>query len=163
MDHCPRFYSDKYNTTTQINPSRNILANILSDLNRQRLTSIDTAPKWPNPPRFRFKRRFVSTLVQEYFGKKFDKLPDTYTSFEEIDAKCHELTQKYSGKTISELFDIFNIKMGKAPSKEDAERVVVKMFGGTASKINKVEMLTTNIPLSGKQSSSRKRDTEQKI
>ena len=53
--------------------------------------------------------------------------------------------------------------MGKAPSKEDAERVVVKMFGGTASKINKVEMLTTNIPLSGKQSSSRKRDTEQKI
>lgn len=113
---------------------------ISSDLNRQRLTSIDTAPKWPNPPRFRFKRRFVSTLVQEYFGKKFDKLPDTYTSFEEIDAKCHELTQKYSGKTISELFDIFNIKTGKAPSKEDAERVVVKMFGGTASKINKVEM-----------------------
>lgn len=122
---------------------------ISSDLNRQRLTIIDTAPKWPNQPRFRFKRRFVSTLVQEYFGKKFDKLPDSYTSLEDIDAKCHELTRQYGGKTIAELFDILGIKTGEKPSRADAERVVVRMFGGEAAKISKVEMFN-KYSISGK-------------
>lgn len=113
---------------------------ISSDLNRQKLTSIDTAPKWPNPPRFRFKRRFVSTLVEEHFGAKYDKLPDSYTSFDEIDDKCHTLTDQYKGKTIAELFDIFDIPVNHEPSKNDAEHVVVRMFGGNASKLSKVEM-----------------------
>ena len=52
----------------------------------------------------------MSALVQEYFGKKFDKLPDSYTGIEDIDAKCHELTRQYSGKTIAELSDILEIK-----------------------------------------------------
>ena len=40
---------------------------ISSELRKQ-LMLIDTAPKWPNAPRFRLKRAAVSTLVQKHFG-----------------------------------------------------------------------------------------------
>ena len=40
---------------------------ISSELRKQ-LMLIDTAPKWPNPPRFRLKRPVVSTIVQKHFG-----------------------------------------------------------------------------------------------
>lgn len=115
---------------------------ISSDLNRQKLTVIDTAPKYPNPPRFRLKRRFVSALVNECFGAQYDKLSRAYSSFDEIDSECRILTQRYRGKTIDELFDIFGILAGPDPSKKDSERVIVRMFGGSAKHMRNVEVFT---------------------
>lgn len=37
---------------------------------RDKLAYIDTAPKWPNPPRFRLKRQVVTDIVQKHFGNK---------------------------------------------------------------------------------------------
>lgn len=111
---------------------------ISSDLNRQQLTVIDTAPKWPNPPRFRLKRSFVSTIVNECFGKKYDSLPHSYSSFGELDSICHELTEQYAGRSIKELFNLLGLPHKKAFSKQDAENVIVRMFGGTATKMSKV-------------------------
>lgn len=115
---------------------------ISSDLNRQKLTVIDTAPKWPNPPRFRLKRRFVSTLVEECFGAEYDKLPHTYTSFSDIDRKCHELKEHYQGKTVADLFALLNIMTGSSTAKQNSERVIVRMFEGTAKTMNKVEVFS---------------------
>ncbi|OZG61495.1 MutH family type II restriction endonuclease [Bifidobacterium lemurum] len=112
---------------------------ISSDLNRQRLTVIDTAPKWPNRPRFRLKRKFVSTLVNQRFGMQYDILPREYTGFEDLDFECHQLTQQYAGKTVFELFDEFGIPRKAEASKRDAERIVVAMFGGKAKKMSRVE------------------------
>lgn len=98
---------------------------------------IDTAPKWPNSPRFRLKRTTVSTLVQKHFGDKFEKLDDTYLNFKELDNKLHNLTQKYKNKTVRELmkeFDILPTKNGSAP-KAISEQIIVKMFGGSVKKL----------------------------
>jgi hypothetical protein len=115
---------------------------ISSELNRQKLTVLDTAPKWPNRPRFRLKRRFVSAIVNEHFGTHYDKLPDTYSTFAEVDNKCVELTKLYSGKSLFELFNILGITQRQLPSKKDSERVIVRMFGGHALRMSSVEMFT---------------------
>ncbi|OLR22519.1 MutH/Sau3AI family endonuclease [Bacillus cereus] len=109
---------------------------------RKNLMLIDTAPKWPNRPRFRLKRTTVSTLVQKHFGNKFEKLDETYLNFKELDNKLHNLTQKYKNKTVRELMKQFNIlptKNGSAPN-SISEQIIVKMFGGTAKKLSKIEL-----------------------
>lgn len=111
---------------------------ISSDLNRQQLTVIDTATKWPNPPRFRLKRSFVSAIVNEYFGAKYDELPQSYSSFWELDSMCHKLAEQYAGQSIKELFDLLGLPQNKIISKQDAENVIVHMFGGTATKMSRV-------------------------
>lgn len=68
---------------------------------------IDTAPKWPNPPRFRLKRSAVTAMVQSYFNNaQFEELKEHLNSFSEFDQKLHDLTMKYQGKTIAELISI---------------------------------------------------------
>ena len=109
---------------------------------REKLMYIDTAPKWPNPPRFRFKRSFVTSIVKDYFDKKLEKLHDEFDSFKEFDKKLHHLTEIYKGKSVIELLDYFSInyddeeKLNKAIS----EQIVVKMFGGSSKKINKIDL-----------------------
>lgn len=120
----------------------------LSSELRKQLLMIDTAPKWPNNPRFRLKRSVVTTMVQEYFGKDFEKLPEQYLTYGDIDRKCHELSKKYSGKTISELADIFNIK-DNLENKAIGEKVIVRMFDGLSKKMNNIELFS-KIGLIGK-------------
>lgn len=118
---------------------------ISSELRKQ-LMMIDTAPKWPNPPRFRLKRAAVSTLVQKHFGTKLEQLNETYSSFEELDAELHKLTVKYQGKTVHELMEMLNIPI-VLNSKEDvqkgvSEQIIIKMFGGEAKKLSKIELFS---------------------
>lgn len=110
---------------------------ISSELNRQRLSVIDTSPKWPNKPRFRLKAAFVTAIYNKYAGISFDDLPDDIRSLGELDHECHRITDLYGGKTVEELFRIFGID--NRPAKSDGEAVTVRMFGGTAKKMGKVE------------------------
>ncbi|MFT9012436.1 MutH/Sau3AI family endonuclease, partial [Liquorilactobacillus mali] len=109
---------------------------------RKNLMLIDTAPKWPHRPRFRLKRSTVTAIIRSYFGKKYDTLPQSYSSFDDIDSKLSDLTLKYSGKTIEELLNIFRLSdsPNKKSKKAIAEEIVVKMFGGKAKKLNKIEV-----------------------
>ena len=106
---------------------------------RDRLLYIDTAPKWPNPPRFRLKRSVVTNIVQKHFGESLEQLPERYTSYSDIDHKCHELTVKYSGKTVESLADILCLD-GRLDGKAISERLIVRMFDGQAKKLQKVEL-----------------------
>ncbi|PJM74119.1 restriction endonuclease [Bifidobacterium primatium] len=116
---------------------------ISSELNHQ-LACLDTAPKWPKRPRFRLKRAFVSTIVQEYFGEKFERLPESYDGYSAIDRRCHQLNARYSGKTLNELIDTFDIPVTNRQkvNKGIAEQLVVRMFDGTAKTMNKVEVFS---------------------
>lgn len=112
---------------------------ISSELNRQELSVLDTAPKWPNPPRFRLKRQFVTLIAEKYFGGKFDQLPMRYSSLNDLERECQRLTRSYSGKTVHELCVELGIERTTV-SKRDAEMVVVRMFGGAAKKMRNVEI-----------------------
>lgn len=118
---------------------------ISSELRKQ-LMLIDTAPKWPNPPRFRLKRPTVSTLVQKHFGTKLEQLSKTYSSFKELDAELHKLTVTYKGKTVRELIQVLDIPFD-FDKKQDAhkgisEQIIIKMFGGKAKKLSKIELFS---------------------
>lgn len=109
---------------------------------RDKLMYVDTAPKWPNSPRFRLKRSVVTSIVQNHFEKKLEILPDKIDSFSEFDKKLHEITKLYKGKTVEELVKYFEIeyndinKLNKAIS----EQIVIKMFGGKSKKINQIDL-----------------------
>ncbi|RHW57252.1 restriction endonuclease [Clostridium botulinum] len=121
----------------QYDEPENEYPRISSEL-RSRLVYIDTAPKWPNRPRFRLKRQFLTSIVQNHFGNRLEQLPGKYMSFNDIDRKCSELTSLYCGKTVQELVDILGIE-GKI-NKVISEQIVVRMFGGEAKKISKIEL-----------------------
>lgn len=108
----------------------------LSSELRSDLLFIDTAPKWPHPPRFRLKRSVVSSMVRKSFGERLEQLPDTYTSYAAIDAKLHQLSAQYVGKTIDELRTAFHLHDSKAV----AEEFVVNMFGGKSRKMSGIEL-----------------------
>ena len=106
---------------------------------RGQLMLIDTAPKYPNPPRFRLKRAFATQIANQYFtGKKYDRLPQKITKYADIDAKCQQMTVQFQGKTFNEIADILGIKFNR-DVKNFAEQVVTHMFGSKAKKLNDIE------------------------
>lgn len=120
----------------------------LSSELRDKLLYIDTAPKWPNRPRFRLKRSLVSGIVQAHFGTNLEQLPKSYTSYEEIDAQCRLLTIRYEGKSINEIAEDLKLEQSKY-NKSIVEQLVVRMFGGHAAKMQQIELFS-KIGLLGK-------------
>ena len=106
---------------------------------RPKLMYIDTAPKWPNSPRFRLKRSVVTSIVQDHFGETLEQLPKTYSSHAEIEETIHELGEKYEGKTIQELIDLLDIT-ATTINKSIGEQIIVKMFGGTSKKMQDIKL-----------------------
>lgn len=113
---------------------------------RPQLMLIDTAPKWPNRPRFRLKRSTVTTMVQKYFGKKFEQLEQEYNTYEELDEQLNRFTKQYKNKTIQELLQILSIpiKLNQTGdvSKSVTEQIVTRMFGAKSKKIGKIELFS---------------------
>ena len=109
---------------------------------RDKLVYIDTAPKWPNPPRFRLKRKVVTDIVQSHFGDKLEQLPGSYKCYSDVDNMCHDITIKDKGMTIEQLLLKYNIKVKDVNrvSKSVNEAIVVKMFGGKSKKMNQIEL-----------------------
>lgn len=106
---------------------------------RGQLMLIDTAPKFPNNPRFRLKRAYATVIADQHFSKKqFEKLSESISKYTDIDRKCQLMTQKYKGKSFSQIaLELgVNIDLGV---KNFAECAVVKMFGGHATKLNDIE------------------------
>lgn len=107
---------------------------------------IDTAPKWPNRPRFRLKRSTVTTMVQKYFGKKFEQLEKEYNTYEELDEQLNGFTKQYKYKSIQELLQILdipvNLNRAGDVSKSVTEQIVTRMFGAKSKKISKIELFS---------------------
>lgn len=104
------------------------------------LSYIDLAPKFP--PRFRLKKPIVSTMISNHFGDDLEKLTGRYRSISDVDKRCRELTELYSGKTIGELAQLFHLSVveKEGVNKNIAEQITVAMFGGKSKKINQIEL-----------------------
>ena len=111
----------------------------LSSELRNQLCLIDTAPKYPHPPRFRLKRSAVNAIIQEHFGERLEQLPQSYTSYNSVDLKCHEVTELNKGKTVQNIVDYYEIPVGKV-DKSIAERLIINMFDGKAKKMSKIKL-----------------------
>lgn len=108
---------------------------------RKVLNYIDLAPKFP--PRFRLKKPIVSLIIARHFGYKLEQLPGRYSTISDIDKKCRELTELYSGELIGSLakkFDIPIVSEKGIDKKGVAENIVTAMFGGISKKINQIEI-----------------------
>lgn len=123
------------------------------------LLVIDTAPKYPNPPRFRLKRSFATEVAATLFSKvrrrPLVKLSSPIMDYDDIDLKCQKLNQMYVGKTFSDIaaslcISISSMKsqkhrldadsvMEEVAVKNFAELVVLKMFESNANSLNDIE------------------------
>lgn len=120
---------------------------------RGQLMLIDTAPKFPNSPRFRLKRAYATVIADQFFSKRhFEKLDESITKYTDIDRKCQLMTQKYKGKTFPQIALELGVNIDM-DVKNFAEYAVVKMFGGHVSKLNDIEdfakigMIAKSVPL----------------
>jgi hypothetical protein len=116
----------------------------LSTVINKKTTYIDTAPKYPHPPRFRLRKRVVTVIIQQSFnGEHFEKLPERYLGASDVERKCTELMKMFLGHSMADILNHFGVKVDpteKSVAKQYAEQVIVRMFGGTAKKISKIEM-----------------------
>jgi hypothetical protein len=151
----------RYNTEEERKQHYPNLSTLLND----ELMVLDTAPKYPNPPRFRFRSAFAKAFVEEWLGiEERKKLATPITKFSDIDKKCHEITEKYKGLNAIELFKALDICDSKPNGKGRGEQIVIRMFGQTAKKINdisdfaKIGLIAKTITT--KPDGSRKEDTK---
>ncbi len=110
---------------------------ISHELNRQ-LMYTDTSPKWPNKPRWRLKRSTVSAMVKEHFSKELEHLPVLLSSYRDIELECAARREEYAGTTIGELARELGYQ-GKLTGKSVTEGIIVRMFGGHAKKLSRVD------------------------
>ena len=106
---------------------------------RRDLMLIDTSPRWPNPPRFRLKPKTVTAIVNKHFGDSLEQLPGKYSSYDDIDAVLHGVTQKYRGRTIGEIADSIGVSRG---AKNLVEQIFVKLFGAKSKKMSGIELFS---------------------
>jgi len=106
---------------------------------RGQLMLIDTAPKYPNSPRFRLKRSFATVIADKLFSKReFEKLGESFNKYSELDRKCRMLTAQFKGKSFAEIGLELGVNLTQEV-KNFAECAIVKMFGGHVSRLNDIE------------------------
>lgn len=106
---------------------------------RERLMLLDTAPKWPNRPRFRFKRSFVTSILRKHLSsKRLEPLDVKIGNYRDLDDKCFALERLYKGKTVGELCRELDIPVSKE-LKSITEPIIIKMFGGKSKKMRDVD------------------------
>lgn len=105
------------------------------------LVVLDTAPKYPHPPRFRIKRAYFASIVKRHFDSKakLETLDDEYVSYKELDTKLHDMQLIYKDKSVGELVIDLEIHSKKL-TKQISEQIIVRMFGGKSKKLSKVEL-----------------------
>ena len=90
-------------------------------------------------PRYRLKQTFVDYIVRGHFNKSRAKneiiLKESFSSFAQLDARCHELTLKYKGKTLPELREMLGIN---AKVKDISAKCVIRMFGTDCNRLNQI-------------------------
>ncbi len=108
------------------------------ELSHIRLMYLDIAPKYPKKPRFRFRRAYVNSFIQEHFyGVTQTELPFIFDKYSQFDDKCSQITKQYNGMSVTDLLQHFKINV-KETDKSILEKIVLKMFHSDADKINSI-------------------------
>lgn len=94
-------------------------------------------------PRYRLKQTFVDHIVRGHFNKSRISneiaLSESFSSFSQLDARCHALTSMYGGKTIAELKSLLGIDFDV---KDIAAKCVIRMFGVDCNRLNQISDFT---------------------
>ncbi len=94
-------------------------------------------------PRYRLKQTFVNSIVKGHFDKSRTKteiaLKESFSSFAQLDARCHLLTTMYRGKTVAELKSILDVD---ADAKDIAAKCILKMFDADCNRLNQISDFT---------------------
>lgn len=96
-------------------------------------------------PRYRLKQTFVDYLVRRHFESKRKKrkneLEESFSSFGELDKRCHEITERYRGLTFLQMKELFGIETS-VNSKNFSSLCVIRMFGGKGNKLGEIPDFT---------------------
>lgn len=92
-------------------------------------------------PRYRLKKTFIDYLVRGHFNKSRTKneikLKESFSSFKELDSRCHALSVKYKGHTFEQLKQELNIE-ASVKIKDFAALCVISMFGADCKRLNQI-------------------------
>lgn len=94
-------------------------------------------------PRYRLKQTLVDHIVRGYFArqradhrtKREAKMDVPFSSFRELDERCHALRTTYGGMTLAALQKMFGIRPG---AKNAASLCVLRMLGAGGTRLNAV-------------------------
>ena len=96
-------------------------------------------------PRYRLKQTFVDYIVRGHFDKSRANneisLKESFSSFAQLDARCHSITLKYKGKTFSQLKEELEIETAIS-NKSFGAQCVLKMFGANCKRLNQISDFT---------------------
>lgn len=118
----------------------------LSTKINKELVYLDTAPKYPHAPRIRLRKRVVTLIVQEKFGKSLEPLPDKYYGYQDVIDKCKAITLVHKNQSMASILQAYNVNFDAAKkhkTKQFAELAIVRMFGGEAKKMSKISLFQT--------------------
>lgn len=94
-------------------------------------------------PRYRLKQTFVDSIVRGHFDKSRKSsevaLKESFSSFAELDRRCHHLTTLHKGKTVKQLKDEFGID---SKSKSIAALIIIGMFDANCKRLNQISDFT---------------------
>lgn len=96
-------------------------------------------------PRYRLKKTFVDYIVRGHFDKSRLKtevsLKKPFSSFEQLDERCHTITARYKGKTFAQLKRELSID-AEVSQKDFGAQCVLKMFNAKCTKLNQIADFT---------------------
>lgn len=96
-------------------------------------------------PRYRLKQTFVDYIVRGHFDKSRANteitLKESFSSFAQLDARCHLLSTKYKGKTLSQLKDALSVE-AEISNKSFGALCVIKMFDADCKRLNQISDFT---------------------
>ena len=92
-------------------------------------------------PRYRLKQTFVDYIVRGHFDKSRANteisLKESFSSFTQLDARCHAISAKYKGKNFSQLKEELGIE-AEISNKNFGSLCVLKMFDAECKRLNQI-------------------------
>lgn len=119
---------------------------------RQNLLLIELVPGFSKKsedsykkPRYRLKKTFVDYIVRGHFNKSRAvneiKLKESFSSFSQLDARCHVLAAKYRGLTFLQMKELFQIE-SDISTKDFGAKCVLSMFDANCKQLNQISDFT---------------------
>lgn len=96
-------------------------------------------------PRYRLKQTFIDYIVRGHFNKSRKqtefKLQESFSSFSQLDDRCHYITSKYKGKNFAQMKELFAIET-EISTKDFGAKCILKMFGAECNRLNQISDFT---------------------
>ena len=96
-------------------------------------------------PRYRLKQTFVDYIVRGHFDKSRANteisLKESFSSFAQLDVRCHSISAKYKGMTFAQLKEELGVE-SEISNKSFGALCVLKMFDANCKRLNQISDFT---------------------